>query len=106
MATTLAANRPIEIAFDSYLITNASLDLGQSPKIQPGTTSKAYISCHDKEEMVGVNFYDRQPPPNSYRIARPNNILVINFHFSRFNDIINILRYHKPLILTFDSEYN
>jgi hypothetical protein len=91
----------IERGFDSFLLDYDSLNL-DSPEIT-GTKPDALITCYDKNELVGIiRFYDRQPPPaNSYRGVHDPHIN-INFHISRFNDIINILRYQKPLILWFD----
>jgi hypothetical protein len=36
---------------------------------------------------------------NSYT----DNVINMNCHISRFNDIINIIRYEKPLRIVFDS---
>ena len=101
-ATTASQLNVIEKWFDSYLVTYVSMDLGDPAS--SGTKCFAYIACYDKKQLVGlIKFYERQPPPvNSYRGTDPNYIVSINFHISRFNDIINILRYHKPLALSFD----
>jgi hypothetical protein len=103
MATRTASQlNYIEKEFDSFLVTYSSLDLGDPAN--SGTKCMAYIACYDKEQLVGfIKFHERQHPPiNSHRGSHPNYILVINFHISRFNDIINILRYNKPLSLSFD----
>jgi hypothetical protein len=96
------AENQVEREFDSFYLSYCSLDLDDSTN--PGTKSLAYITCLAKNQLVGnIVFYDRQPPPiNSYRGSPPNYNLRINFHISRFNDIINILRYHRPLSLSFD----
>ena len=98
MATETTQSDIIEIQFNSFAITYGSLDLGDARN--PGTQCWAYITCYDKNQAIGfIKFYERQPPPiNSYRGSRP----MINFHVSRFNDIISILRYHKPLAISFD----
>jgi hypothetical protein len=103
MATTTAGQlNYVEKWFDSYLVTYMSVDLGDPASA--GTKCFAYIACYDKQQLVGlIKFYERQPPPvNSYRGSDPNYIVSINFHISRCNDMINILRYHKPLALSFD----
>lgn len=96
------AENQIDRDFDNFYVSYASLDLDDSTN--PGTKSWAYITCLNKNQMVGtIVFYERQPPPiNSYRGSPPNYNLRINFHISRFNDIINILRYHRPLSLSLD----
>jgi hypothetical protein len=92
----------IEKKFDSFNVSYLSLNFGDPPNI--GSRCMAYIDCRDGQKPVGgIKFFDREPPPpNSYHGSYPNYTPTINFHISRFNDIINILRYQKPLSLWFD----
>jgi len=70
---------------------------------QPNTeTSRSFaaISLFDGHTWVGaIGFMDREKLDlNSYK----DNVIFMNCHISRFNDIINIIRYEKPLRIVFD----
>lgn len=67
--------------------------------------SFGYITCYtDKKEAIGyIRFYDRDlVPPNAYTGSSPNYHLILNFHISRFKDIVTVLQYEKTLALTMD----
>jgi hypothetical protein len=61
--------------------------------------SYAIINCYYNQDPIAwIHFYERAKIPiNSYSGSYPNYLLKLNFHISGFNDIINILRYEKPL---------
>jgi len=104
MATTTASPpTEIEKELDSFMVSYTSLDIDDPHPMSTGTKSMANIICYNKNDIAGViNFYEHQPPPvNSYRVSAHSHI-VINFHISRFNDIINILRNQRLLSLWFD----
>jgi hypothetical protein len=66
--------------------------------------SFGYITCYHEKEAVGyIKFFDRELiPPNSYIGSSPNSQPVLNFHISRFNDIMTILHYEKTLAIIID----
>jgi hypothetical protein len=67
--------------------------------------SKVYaaISCYNINQIVGVLwFVDTYPIP--YEDSYNKDLLKIHFHTSHFNDIIDTLRYEKPLKLQFDTD--
>jgi hypothetical protein len=92
----------IERQFDNFNVSYFSENFGESPNF--GSRCMAHIECRDGDKQVGaIKFFDREPAPsNSYHGSHPYYIPVLNFHISRFNDIINILRYQKPLSIWFD----
>ena len=100
-SSTAIGETALSRQFDSFAIFYTSMNINGT---NAGTSCMPYIQCYDKEELVGIIlFYENQPPPtNTYRGSHPHYRFHITFHISRFNDIINILRYHKPLSLNFD----
>jgi hypothetical protein len=101
-ATTSRQVNLIERDFNSFMIYYDSIDLGDPANV--GTKCVANIICFNNQQQAGIlRFHERQPPPvNSYRGTQPNAIPLINYHISRFNDIIHILRSQKQLTLSFD----
>jgi hypothetical protein len=93
----------IEEEFDRFMVLYSSLDLGDKNPQTNGTKSAATIVCYQGNQLVGVlSFHERQPPPvNSYRGSRVPHIN-LNFHISRFNEIMNLIRYQRPLTIWFD----
>jgi hypothetical protein len=81
--------------FDTYGVKYSS------PMVSGVTKAWASIACYDFHVEVGyIVFPDSYPlPANLYT----NNKIKIHFHISRFNDIIGILRYEKPLHFYFDE---
>ena len=74
-------------AFDSYRIWYSS----RHPY-------EAHIYCYKATKLVGrIVFFkdDTAIPPNANQPSGPS----IHYPISRFNDVINILRYEKPLYL-------
>jgi hypothetical protein len=101
--TTSRATNVIEKEFDSFQIDYESIDLSAPTPRNTGTECWATITCLAKSsDLAGViNFYEHQPPPvNSYGGSHPH--IIINFHISRFNDVINLLRNQRTLFLWFD----
>jgi len=87
----------VTIDFDGYAIKYASF------KYSVGV-SKVISSISLFNGMINVGvlwFVDTYPVP--YENTYVNNILKINYHISHFNDIINTLRYEKPLRLEYDA---
>ena len=86
--------------FDSYLVQYHS-DTFISPKspYNKYSINWAEIYCYFKGQFAGrMVFHDREIiDPNTYYGPYPNYDPELNFHISRFNDIINILRYEKRL---------
>jgi hypothetical protein len=82
--------------FDSYHFYYAS-------NTNPGGVTNVYssMSLKNGHEIVAyISFFDTTPlPDNSYT----NNLINIHFPISRFNDVIGILRYEKPLRIQFDT---
>jgi len=105
MATTTTSRITsiIEKEFDSFLIEYDSVDLNVPNARNTGTQSEAAIFCYSNNDLAGViNFYEHQPPPVNSHIGSRNPHISINFHISRFNDIINILRNQRTLAIWFD----
>jgi hypothetical protein len=93
----------IQVSFYTYAVSYYS-ELYNPPSAPNTNYSRSFvhIDCfNDKKETVGyIKFYDRELiPPNLIIGSSPNYKPVINFHVSRFSDIIGLLRYEKPLIL-------
>jgi hypothetical protein len=71
--------------------------------------NEAAIYCYWQGESIGrMIFYNLDPlPASSYygSLAPGKKVeLEIVFHLDRFNDIINIVRYEKPLSFDFKSK--
>jgi hypothetical protein len=81
--------------FDSYSVQYSSY------KENGVDRTIASIRCKDGDILVGVvYFHDIYPlPENNIN----NNIIKMNLHISRFNEVITFLRYEKPLQLAFES---
>ncbi len=60
----------------------------------------AFISCIlGAEKVGGIAFYDDSSPELSDPCGIENDKLMLRYPISRFNDVITILRYEKPLYL-------
>ena len=59
------------------------------------------------ETVTGLHFYDSEPIPKNWveMHEKRDPIPMLNFHISRFNDIMNILRYQKPLWILYEYRY-
>jgi hypothetical protein len=65
--------------------------------------SLGYITCYSEKVPVGyIKFYDRELIPPNQIFGPPNYEIVLNFHISRFNDMMTLLLYEKPLVITMD----
>jgi hypothetical protein len=83
--------------FDSYRIKFWGFNRKGSS--DAGRTSVT-ISLFDGNVLVGhLNFHDYPLSLNLYE----NNVVTMNFHISYFNDMIDLLRYEKPLQLHFED---
>ena len=63
----------------------------------------AYIHLSDKDNnnLGALRFVDESPLPKN--IINEDGTFDIFYHIDRFNDIINILRYEKPLWVSIDN---
>lgn len=57
----------------------------------------------DKRHIGKLIFVDKLPLPNND--VHSDNEFDVYYHLDRFNDIINILRYEKPIGINFDTDY-
>jgi hypothetical protein len=71
----------------------------------PYPKESAYIQLRDedKQHIGKLIFVDMSPLPNN--IVHQDNEFDAFFNLDRFNDIINILRYEKPIGTDFDTDY-
>ena len=75
--------------FDNYIIYHEQ---------KKGDSEKAVITCFMGERTVGyINFYDGGVPDPE---VLPNGVLKICFHHSRISEIVNTIRYEKPLYIS------
>lgn len=109
MATVLSdKNRYIDNEFISFSLGYTSIDTLDPQHLGSKTEAVIYLYNSEGATVGIIKFQERQPPlPNT---IRPNTdtashipyIPEISFHISRFNDIMNILRYQKPLRFRYD----
>ena len=65
---------------------------------KPNSIEKAVITCFMDERTVGyINFYDGEVPDPE---VLPSGVMRLTFHFSRLAEIINTIRYEKPLYIS------
>ena len=84
------------IEFESYRIfywSNTSTGYPEAEIILKGTSGAD----------VGVIKFYQTIPANCNKLIG-NNLIYLCYHISRFNDIINILRYEKPLFIYINSQ--
>ena len=75
--------------FDNYIIYHHQ---------QYGQSEKAVITCFMGDRTVGfIKFVDGETPDAE---LLPNGSLQLYFAFSRLNEIINTIRYEKPLFIS------
>lgn len=75
--------------FDNYIIYHEQ---------KPDSIEKAVITCFMEDKTVGyINFYDGGVPDPE---VLPNGVMKLCFHFSRLGEIINTIRYEKPLFIS------
>ncbi|HLN34005.1 MAG TPA: hypothetical protein VK250_01835 [Nitrososphaeraceae archaeon] len=72
---------------------------------QPVPRMSAYIHLSDKDNnSIGtLRFVDESPLPKN--IINQDGTFDIFYNIDRFNDIINILRYEKPLWVSIDTQF-
>ena len=72
------------------------------------STSFVTLTGNDHESVFWlidscIKFFDRELiRPNAYIGSSPNYQPVLNFHISRFKDIMTILHYERPLAISMD----
>lgn len=72
--------------FDEYIIYHEE---------KSGGTEKVVITCFLGGKTVGyISFHDGQVPAPE---VLPSGVLKLNFHYNRVQEIINTIRYEKPL---------
>ena len=84
----------IKKQFDRYLLSYNAV----------GENHVAYLGCYTSSpwQQVGrLVFYAENIPPNT---TYGNDLPSLHFSASQFNDIINILRYEKPLFLRMNTD--
>jgi hypothetical protein len=108
MATlsTLRLDATIRKEFDGFRVFYET----DTMRREPGSGSRcgADIACLSRGETVaGLHFYDFEPIPKNWVETHEDRdpIPMLSFHISRFNDIINILRYLKPLWILYEYRY-
>ncbi|MDX1477151.1 MAG: hypothetical protein R3301_05565 [Saprospiraceae bacterium] len=75
--------------FDNYIIYHES---------KPNSIEKAVITCFMGEKTVGyIHFYDGAVPEPE---VLPTGVMRLCFHFDRLPEIINTIRYEKPLYIS------
>lgn len=92
----------IEKLVRSYHVGYISMGEDHSPA-EPKLSAWIQLRDEDKQHIGKLYFVDISPPPNN--ILHSNNEFDAFFHLDRFNDIINILRYEKPIGIYFDTDY-
>jgi hypothetical protein len=83
----------------SYHIFYCNEDSPADPRL----SADIQLRDEDKNHIGMLRFVDTSPLPNN--IVHSNNEFDVFYHLDRFNDIINILRYEKPIGITFDTDY-
>ena len=71
-------------------------------RVEYFSKSYATLGLFNNAELAGIiYFWDEMPvKANSVYSGSP----VLNFHINQFNDIMNIIRYEKPLYLHLNTE--
>ena len=106
MATlpTVGLEATIRKEFDSFQVFYET----DTMKRDEGYRCEADIPCISRGETVaGLHFYDSEPIPKNWveMHEKRDPIPMLNFHISRFKDIMNILRYQKPLWILYEYRY-
>jgi hypothetical protein len=87
---------------DRYIINYASSrNVTHDPPNTEFSTCTAYITCYNKDnKFIGhLIFYDSDVVPVNEYFNPPPHSAIINYHISRFNDVINILRNEELIFL-------
>jgi len=72
--------------FDAYIIYHEE---------KQGGVEKVVITCFNEEKTVGfISFYDGEVPQPE---ILPHGVMKLTFHFNRVREIIDTIRYEKPL---------
>jgi hypothetical protein len=85
--------------FDSYKIEYRSVATQIAGQAQPISKNSAVVFCSFSGQLLGILLFQDTDflPKNS--IDNQSQIVTIRFNRSLFRDIIDILRYEKPLYL-------
>jgi hypothetical protein len=92
----------IEKLVRSYHVGYISMGEDHSPA-EPKLSAWIQLRDEDKQHIGKLIFVDMSPLPNN--IVHQDNEFDAFFNLDRFNDIINILRYEKPIGTDFDTDY-
>ena len=75
--------------FDSYIIYHEE---------KPGAREKVIITCFYEGHTVGyISFHDGELPAPE---ILPHGIMKLVFHFNRVREIVDTIRYEKPLFIS------
>jgi len=69
----------------------------------PRMSAPIHLSDKDNNSIGTLRFVDDSPLPKN--IINQDETFDIFYHIDRFNDIINILRYEKPLWVYIDTQF-
>lgn len=91
--------------FNNYQLqyyTNGYTVIGS--QVEYFSKSHATVGLFFNAEVAGIiNFYDELPvKPNS--VYPGGGFPVLNFHVNQFSDIMNVIRYEKPLYLRLNTD--
>jgi hypothetical protein len=79
--------------FDSYIIYHEE---------KQGGTEKLVITCFYEEKTVGfISFHDGDVPKPE---VLPHGVMKLNFHMSRIREILDTIRYEKPLFISVSED--
>lgn len=92
----------IQKAFGMYRIDYLSRSQETFGVIHSITEVSVRVSPHNQDQVGIIMFRDEFPPRTNF--INSNDNIVLHYHISRFNDIINILRYEKPLYIYIETD--
>jgi hypothetical protein len=81
--------------FDSYVIKYSSY------RVTADNRTFAFITCFKGNLKIGNIHFSEDHPLNENYLQ--DDKIYMRVDFSHFNDIINVLRYEKPLRMRFDD---
>ena len=79
--------------FDSYIIYHEE---------KQGGKEKLVITCFYEDKTVGfISFYDGEVPNPE---VLPHGVLKLNFHMDRIREIMDTIRFEKPLFISVSQD--